>query len=640
MLSSLTRRAQSEDGAVAITTAILLVALILMSAFVVDIGMLRVDHRDSQTVADMAAAAGGVELGQSTDREAACNTAWAFAVNNIDEVADDEPQPASNDCATHFSGACDPAVPDVMDVPLAGGDIRIIITMPVRPDHPTMQPARQALEPDRDGTPCERIAVEIVRSRTHILAAVAGFEEGSSVAGAVARRMHVGDAGRYVSLVVLDRGHCQTIRANGGGTMEVANFVDPVTGAVHPGTITVDSAPSSCGSQKVFDLDGGGTRITAEGEIFSYGLGDGGTPAGSVYYDTDVTGGNLAPRPEPGPLVRRDVIDHRYNCESASGRYDASGDEPFRPVSTFVTDSTISHPGIPACENAQPSYMLDLYDFLSGAIDDVEDTDSDGFVDDNAVDAPTAAGEFTSAGFEVFGDDPGEQCNDASVTATPTQTRWFFDCGTTRVRNGSVIDLHTAEMLVFRGGVDVDGGGSLDVNSGWPTTGTNDSAAPDATTVVWEGDLQIQGQLNATRSFLYLNTGTLDKTGGGNLFMTPPCGGSAPCTPDAPEESPACTTAGAYPTPSCFEDLAVWQNGFGTAPQDKFNLGGNGGLTIVGSVFVPNALIHVHGTGFTDLDAAQFFGWQFEYSGSSGLTLIPNPANASDIPLFGAGLIR
>lgn len=661
----------AEDGAVAITTAILLTVLVLMAAIVIDIGYLRIEHRDSQTVVDMAVAAGGFELGQSSDREAACNMAWSYVVNNLDEVADNEPQPGGHNCSTQFSGTCDndPLVPaDVMDVPLAGGDIRVIITMPVHELHHTMQPTRQALEPDRDGTPCERIAVEIRRTRTHTLAGVAGFEEGSSLASAVARRMNVGDAGRFVSLVVLDRGHCQTIRANGGGTMEVANYVDPLTGQVHPGTITVDSAPPSCGSQKVFDLDGGGTRITAEGEIFSYGLGEGGTPPDSVYYNSDVTSGKLSPRPEPGPLVRRDTIDHRYNCESTEDRYDESGDEPFRPVTTFVTDPSISHPGVPACGNPQSSYILDLYEFVSGAIDDVEDDDDDGFVDNNAPDGQTAAEEFAAAGFEVYGDneagedvngngvldpgedtngngvlDPPEPCNDANVVSAPTQIKWYFDCATTRIRGGDEINIHTAEMVVFRGGVDVDAGtptGILTTNSAFPTTGTNTSAAPDAAVVIWDGDLQVQGQINATRSFVYINTGTLDKTGGGNLFMTPPCGGPAPCTPDVPEESPACSTGGAYPTPSCFEDLSIWQNGFGTSPSDKFNLGGNGGLTIVGSIFVPNALVHVHGTGFTDLDAAQFFAWRFEYTGSSGLTLLPNPENASETPLFGAGLIR
>lgn len=624
MKRALASHRSDEEGAVAVTTAILLIALVMMAAIVVDLGILRVDHRANQSVADMAVTAGAMELGASADRVAACNKAWAYLMENLDEVPANQLQPAGNDCATNFAGACDPAVADEMVVPLAGGALEVVIRMPVADGLPVMQPTRQAIVTDIDGTPCERMAIEIVRDRVHNLAGVAGFTDGSSLSGAVARRVQIGESELYASLVVLDREQCQTIRANGGATMRVLSATD-AAGTLHPGTIIVDSAPLSCGGQnEVFDLEGSGSRIIAEGDIFSYGLGAGGTPRAGVYNQGQVDDGNLSPAPTPGPQIRRDAIDHRYNCEPTPGRYDVVGPEEFRPRSSWITDPSIDHTNIPACDKGNPSYIRHLYQYLSARIDDVDDTDGDGFVDDNANDAPNARAEFASAGFSIFGDDPTEKCNDVSLLAASTQRLWYIDCGTAKVKNGNQLRIPQADMVVFRGGVDVDAGGVLAIN----VDATGIEGSSDAVMAVWDGDLAVQGFIRTEQTMTYLNTGRLDKRGAGDLKMEAPLGG-------------ACSTpVGSFPDPACFEDLAVWQNGFGTGTQDEFNLGGNGGLTIVGTVFVPNANIDVAGDGFTDLDDAQFFGWRFEYSGTSDLTLIPNPDRATPIKLFGAGLIR
>lgn len=598
-----------QEGAVAVTTAILLVALVLMAAFVVDLGMLRVDHRDSQTVVDMAAAAGGLELGADIDRVSACEAAWKFLVNNLTDVPDNEPEPSGNTCADNFSGDCDPTVRDELVTTLAGGDLEVVIRMPVFDNDDPMQPARQAIVSDVDGTPCERISVEVRRLRDHRLGVVAGFDEGSSTAGAVARRTHTGDEERFVSLMVLDREGCSTIKTSGGPSFIEVKNATAADGTVHPGTISVDTVPpgAGCGpNNKIFDVDNG--HIFAEGDIFSHGLEVTGSTAD--VYDDPIS--RLAPPPEPGPILRRTHMDHRYNCKS--GGY-GPAPEPYMPDSTALS-AEFRQDGVPACDNGHPSYIEGLHDYLTAnfALD--------------PLDIPAA---FAADGFRIYPDpaEPTESCGDVIIPEDvgDDSTKWFFDCdGGATVKGGNPLTIPDAELVVFSGDLEVSGQARINV-----TTDLSTAGGSDATMVLWDGGLTVKGHLATRTTFIYLNETVrtrLTTEGGGGIDLEAPLGVAD------------CETSGKWPTAECFEDLAIWQNGEGSGPQDEMGLAGSGDLIVIGSVFVPNALINIGGSGTTDLDDAQFFGWQFWYHGGGTLTLIPNPERGTPVLLFGAGLIR
>lgn len=616
----------SQEGAVAVTTAIILMVLVMMAAIVVDLGYLRITHRDSQSVADMAVTAAALKLTTADERIAACNEAWAYIVQNLTEVPDNEPQPSGNTCSDNFSGSCDPSISDVMEVDLLGGDIEVTIRMPVPDGAAVMQPSRQSLAPDgSDGAPCERISVEVVRNRDHILAGVGGFGTGASLAGAVARRVEIGESDRIVSLIVLDRTGCSTIRSSGGPSQIAVRNIT-VDGVEYPGTIGVDSAPpGTCATNdKVFDVDSG--RIYAEGDIYSFGITKLGSTA-QIYNDVPP---DLEPAPQRGPILRRTSIDHRYNCEP--GGY-VSGPEPFRPESTALS-GTYRQDGVAPCDTAgRPSYIKELYAFLADAMIDREDTDGDGLVDDVATDGQTPTQEFTAAGFRVY-PAAGERCSDINIPSAASSgiSLWYFNCpsGAT-VKSGSTLDLLDAEMVVFSNDVRISGTATIGDGGGGPTS--------DAVLAVWDGEVQVGGSLTTRQTLLYLNSvekGRLTTTGTGAIDLQAPIN-----NPDPSSDVDYCTTtANSWPSPPCFEDLTIWQNGEGVGPQDEMGLAGSGNLIVEGTIFVPNALINIGGGGFTDVRDAQFFGWQFWYHGGGVLEMFPNPERATPQELYGAGLIR
>ena len=615
-------REKDQEGAVAVTTAILLVILILFAALIVDLGRLRVDRSADQLVADSAVTAAGLTL-PGDGAEAACLDGMTYALRNL-PLSEAQIVAALADATAACNGAFDPSTfscdPDAAD-PLAEQEVAsipvaeytIVVTHPVADASELMSYQTHVASDPKDGKLCDRIGVAVTRQADYTLAGVAGFKGSQTTVSAVSFAFVAGSSDIFASLVVLDRTGCQTLRANGANAeIDVQSIT--IGSKTYPGTITVDSAPSSCSpNDRVFDPDGGSARIHADGDIWSFGLSIAGSPTetAAIYNPSDVPT-KLDPEPTDGELITRSPIDRRYNC-TAYG----SGSEPYLPDGSYLPD-TFDHPGIADCDGSRDGdggpYIEELYDHVS-----------------DGITTPT----FTATnGYRLF-PGPSEQCNNVNLTDS-TATRWYFNCDTVRVRNGSTLTLQNADLVVFKGGVDVDGGGTFYVNT---TDGTS-RLDKDTTLVLWSGDMDIQGDLVLINTFAYLNDGRVNKTGGGTLVTVAPLGAGdstpEPCG-DLSETSPG---TGTWPSSGCFEDLAIWQNGYGTGPSDTLNLGGNGFLQVEGTVFGPNAKVNVAGNAASDLADAQFFGWSFEYSGLGALTLIPNPDRATPVPIFGIGLIR
>src|SRR5258708_7970009 len=77
-------RSADERGAYMVLWAIVIVAVLIMSAIAIDLSSLRTDRRSDRLAADAAATAGAASLTtHASDRLAACKKAWDYAARNL-----------------------------------------------------------------------------------------------------------------------------------------------------------------------------------------------------------------------------------------------------------------------------------------------------------------------------------------------------------------------------------------------------------------------------------------------------------------------------------------------------------------------------------------------------------------------------
>jgi hypothetical protein len=612
MLRATSLKRDDEGGAVAITTAILLVALIMMAAVVVDLGLLRVDHRDNQMVADMAVTSGGLALGDGLDRVAACEQAWAYLVSNLDGVTS-APEPSPG-CATAFAGPCDVAAPDELTGSLLGGSVHVRIRMPVLDSDPPMQNARQTVIPE-DGQPCERISVEITQERETILAAVGGFEDGSSLSTAVAMRTYDGTESEYATLIVLEQNDCNSLTATGGGGIVVQNLYDGTGALEAEGLIQLDSDGSAVpsgncsGASQVVVTPG-----TAGGSVICSGVE--GSPAtvfanddcGSTLDDTlrvvgpdNVTrarftsGGAQDHQLESDPVLvgsrlTRKLADFEFNC--LSGGYPTDATAPQYP-GAYLKEA------VPACDSGRGPHI------------------------DQLVAATMGVG--PPAGFTVFAD--------CANTGTVTIQYVYVDCETMPLAT------FQSDIMVLRGGnlnqhgLDVGNGESLSVE---PFPG----GAGSAILAVRDGNLTLVngGAISLTDTMLYLHSGDLRINGGAVTWLAPDEVGYDEIT-GAPTQCQQLVAANGAPHPSCFQNLSLWSNEYA-----NHTFAGSGAANVRGVFFTPNASFELSGSGGAGaalaLENAQFLTRKLVVSGGNGVVMLPNPDIFLESPRYGVGLIR
>lgn len=462
----MTRR--GEDGAVAVLLAIILLVLISMVALVLDLGLLRMDRRDDQRTADVAAAAGAMTMATGTP-EAGCLAAWEYFEENTPD-APSVPDPDCNPLPAWSTLACALSpLPGPTTVERQAGPYTVGITWPVDDTHQLMD----GREDGEDGEPCERIGVSITRDRSFAFAGVMGHDEGSSLADAVGRAGFGEDAGLISSLVVLDPEGCSTLNRVGGGSIHVRETTSPDPA---PGIITVDSNARNCsGGNRVIDphngqsIRAGGTdgsdtdKLDDNGRIFSYALSG---PWASDAYDASDVPVNLSPAPESiDERLTRAPVDERYNTDDP----DTGPDE--------------AH------------------------IDELESE---------------YGGAGAPAGFDTYGNDPGEKCTvSGNVTLTGD---WFIDCPTLLI-NGGTFRIGPGDVVV-RGGIKLSGG-TLSVNDDGTQPTCDTGYDPSAPHVLYlrGGDLDVGSsgsRLCLPEVFVHLETGSLKMTGADALRWVAP----------------------------------------------------------------------------------------------------------------------
>lgn len=646
------RRFEDEDGAVAVVVATSLVVLVLLLAFVIDLGLARVDRMVNQSASDLAATAGVLALdpGNPDRYEAACEAAFDYFVANTPGL---DASAATTDCSPFQAPFnCDTYVPvGGLSVDFDMPPYLLTITMPVPDDHGSM--VGQPLNPEVDGDdPCDRMNVRVTRDRGYAFAQVAGFSGTRPVADAVALRTQAGESEEFASLVVLDRTRCDALLASGQGLVDVQSFTDPGTGEVYEGFIAVDSdglgpncdpvqqVPGGSNSGKAVEVQNsvsgcsGPCGVQATGEIFIHAVRTG----GAAFDECDLDQGTgrsclgkpvlLTPRPIGGRRVTRAPIDHRYNCHPSG-----------YPAPTFYPVSA-SYPSAPM--PAAPQYPVE-------PIDPCDDGSPEPHIDRLIA---AYGGMGTPAGFRVFPTDaslpPGTTCTigPSTVITVTAGTQWYIDCAQLKV--SGTLRFEDVDAVILRGQPNINQA-SLDLGSNGAVFEVNSGAAiDDAVFYIRQGGIARAGgaALLLNRTLLYMHEGFLATVGNAaataSLRLESPYG---------PQDDPVCAGYVGAPPAQCFEDLAVWSNGWRTrnpGPTLEYTshtLKGQGSLDIRGAVFTPNAgrgssYFELNGQGLNELFEAQFIAHRINLSGQGTVRMKPNPETNTGFPLTGGGLIR
>jgi hypothetical protein len=459
-----------------------LLALLALTALVVDIGTLQVARRGAQSTADFAATAGASGLNANLNGSArrGCNVAWAYLKLNAPTFT---PAPANPCMAFPDSLECAAGTP-ARTVTATAGAWQVWFTTPV-PDGNALLDGR--LDAQIDGVACERFGVEIRRQVSYAFGPVVGVTTGTTTIHAVARSGASDGGAKLFSLLILEREGCDALTASGQAIVRVRGTL------TRAGEIGVDSSatkttnPLACTATK-FAIDPSGTgqaMIIAEpsldgtmpGRIHLYALAVGST---SGYDPNDVAIGILSPTPTrlDKPFTRNPV-DWRYNCVQ-NGR-----------------------DGIAGNADDCPQYLT-----VGAYI--------------NQLDAALGAGSGAPSGYSTFPRPgvPTDRCNQQPSDPDPRLPagNWYVDCSTLNVKSQFTFQRGD---VVFRGGVTVATGSRLSINA---AGGLSD----DATVVLRDGDLNkdATGSLDIRHGFVYVRNGvmTLNAGAGGLRWDAPNAG--------------------------------------------------------------------------------------------------------------------
>jgi Flp pilus assembly protein TadG len=573
------RRARGERGAVLVITALMLTSLLGVAAILVDLGRVRANARVDQSVVDLAALAAGRKLGLNKPEDA-CRDAVTYLNANADLSSTINANAFCNQgghqvaSTTCHGGALAQARPST-----TVDGATIALHYPV-PDAEILD-SRLGSGHVNDGTPCQRMRLQITTTAQTLFAGVIGTDTVGSTRSATVRP-NPSRRGLTPALWLLDPQDCVALSVSGGSKLTLG----ATTPEVVPGIMSIDSDGSRCSSnQHTLSSTGAGSQLvgipTADALIQLFALPDAATVCSAPACDpADVTGGRVSPQPVPlGDRSTRAPVDWVYNCK-------------------------VSYPnfhGIPinGCPDAPglPSHL----DLLRTAV--------------GTAGAPTVGGfqRWTSS----------YSCNPSgAVTVTGN---WWVDCGTLQIGNGTDVRF-SGGNVVFDGGLSMTGG-SLRMNDANPVpTLPNACVAPSVTTpclgntsagatlaYVRGGDWNITGGTIAlSHTMLYLHAGYLKVAGG------------APPTMHAPTEGP-------------FAGLALWAE----TPSNKFQINGGAGVSLKGAFFAPEAApFSLSGGGVWGQQNAQFITYQMAIGGGSVLAMAPDPDTSIQAPIRAGMLIR
>ncbi len=552
---------RDQRGVVVPLVAVAMVVLLLIAAFVLDLGVARTRSRSIQSAVDLAALAAGPALGRDDPRDA-CATAVENLRSNVTEFSTLDPTTA---CSNLPTAACSsPSTVSTATHTSGGSTLRI--------RYPATDAAIAVAGSTgpwpNDGSACRRMTVELASTQTTAFGGITGNDETSVTRSATVLGRPVTTAD-VPALWLLDPTGCTALSVTGGSQLTAGAEATGSTPAI-PGLIAVDSDGSDCSSNQVtISASGTGSQLTAvpssgdtPGQVTLFAQPPGSTTcAPPACSSADVTGGRLSPAPaNQASRATRAPVDWRFNCRSTYPDY----------RSTTVE----------GCPTEAPPYL------------------------DNLRTAVGASGQ--PAGFQRWR--ATQSCN-PSGTVTVTGN-WWVDCpsglsignGTTVTFSGGNVVMDQALSMT---------GGALNFNSTNTTPNLPVSCTPplvttpcttsSSATAAWvyqrAGEWRVTGGvLNVNRAAVIMANGYLQVAGG------------APPRWLAPTEGP-------------FSGLAYWSE----LSSNKFSMAGGAGVMLSGVFFTPNAdPFSLTGGGTWGQQSAQFISYRLAVSGGGTATLVPD----------------
>jgi hypothetical protein len=418
-----------------------------------------------------------------------------------------------------------------------------------------------------DGTPCQRMRVELRMSNSTSFAKILGVDDVPVTRSATVKGT-TGAARRVPALWLLDPTGCVPLSVGGGSQLTVG-LTSPT---IVPGLIAVDSSGSSCSSnQYTISVSGTGTRLVAvpqtgdtPGQIMTHALPAGATTCvAPACNPADVSGGRLSPQPQrANNRATRAPVDWRYNCKTSYPNY-------------F---------GIPinGCTTGIPAYI------------------------DNLTSAIGTTGQ--PAGFQRWSTTYG--CNvSGQIVATGN---WWVDCtgpSGLSISNGNSVSF-SGGNVIFQNGLSMGNGAGLSFNGANPSASLPAACLPPTVTT------PCLTSSSSNAAWVFLRNGDIKITGGefsvNRAAVIGPTSvlsvNSAPPTWRAPTEGP-------------FAGLAFWSE----ANSSGFGMAGGAGVNLSGVFFTPGASpFSLTGGGSWGQQAAQFISYRLAVSGGGVATLAPD----------------
>lgn len=680
-----------ERGAVAVIVTLMVTALVVASAMVMDLGLVRVDRQVNKSAADAAAIAGvnGLSTGDGDARafRGVCTALRYLQRNDPRFVGVTDTSGTWTDAlgGAKANGCTDTTVRNQVctanqtswakytwNGTYDGQPLQAVIQSGYRLDTGTSSwqeeslPAVQADNLDGAGG-CDQLAVVVTQNRKPGLGAVVHPANIVSKIRSVAR-VRSAPGGDAPAMLLLKQTGCPVLQvgSSGGGASSYVHVRGSISSdgtKAQPGSIHADSDGTSC-STNVFmgkATDGIVTYAaplvgnpsqpdpTKPGHITSVAGGNGvsiGTvrdAAANVYGSAaiDESGSSVAAKTDPSGrgLVTRRLVDERYLG---------------LPSSTSPTTT-----GVTAAINTANSTVFSLTATTAPAAGWTVLTGC----------TPTIPGTITAASKVYVDCTANGGYKGASI---PAGTVYFAG----KVAPTGTLSLPNAHH-VYVGGSSSDAiilgnGNTLSVHTAGNLTGSTcsnaftGSSTNKAIVFVKDGGIKESGgllQLCNTTMILMGGSGSgcLPTTTGTAPTATP-CGGSnmgsgqisqtgggvdwtAPNQYDVmnlPNGEPNPLLASAWTDVNGPEDLALWSESAGNTSSATYNMNGGGQFHVRGVFMVPNAdSFQIGGGAHQDLTNAQYIAASIALSGSTQLTMSVDPNSAVTLPkLKTIGLVR
>ncbi len=667
-------RAAGEAGVTLILIAMIMLAILTMVGIVLDLGQLRLDRRDDQRNADMAALSAGYYMaGKGSGSSAvanpmeACKAALGSAKSNVvgfPSGATFSPScsafPANaTDCESYpelHGGAAMPVTTLTTD---DGTAPAIVMTLSYPVPASAITDARLAggsgLLDGED--PCARMMVSFSSTRPTHFARIVGVTSQTIEARAVVKSNLDSTAKNVAALLLLERSNCAVLDTGGQGKVIVQSPSN-----LNPGRVQIDSeGKGTCTTNEnssgyvIYAANTGNSRIevlpTADGKpgiIGLYSLTPGVNGRGGANFTSATATNGLSVNPVASGVSSRDPVDDKYN------------------PSTRAAITSLHARASSAVRSAAPSGATVV----------------------NGASCANAGSIATSA--VAYVDCPNFSAGDS--TSFPNATYVYFT-GNVTVANNKSLAFPVAERIYVRGcrlddgtstncgnnplnGYAMSVDGTLLVNtSTYAACPVLTPAAPPSTVTLTHRTTELAtvggpvvfsagSRVAMCQTFVYVGRSTstyqiqtrttglpnctealpcpADGTGSGNTltpwvdegYLNMPAGGGSG---NAIFWTSPNRTGGAPTADNPYDDMALWCE----SSRPSF-LKGTGTSRVAGVFFLPNSYITLLGQGDSNQPLnAQFIARGLSISGQGVVVLRPNPDDAvSSAAPGGYSLIR